>query len=84
MVKYWLKPILKKLGIPSKGVGLPAFRQRLATELADASVPIPVVQSQLRHADVKTTLRVYAHVVQLTQRDAMEQVGRKISTDCAD
>jgi hypothetical protein len=29
----------------------------------------------LRHADVKTTLRVYSHVIPQTQRDAMEQVG---------
>ena len=39
------------------------------------SVPLTVLQNQLRHADVKTTLRVYSHVIPQTQRDAMEQVG---------
>jgi hypothetical protein len=57
VVKYQLKPILKKLGIPSKDVGLHAFRHALATELADAAVPLPVLQTQMRHADVRTTLK---------------------------
>lgn len=78
VVKYWLKPILKKLGIPSHNVGLHAFRHGLATELADASVPLPVLQSQMRHADVRTTLRIYSHVIQQSQRDAMERVGQAL------
>ncbi len=28
-----------------------------------------------RHADVKTTLKIYAHVIPQSQRDAMEKVG---------
>jgi integrase len=67
--------VLKKLGIPSKDVALHAFRHGLATELAEASVPLTVLQNQLRHADVKTTLRVYSHVIPQTQREAMEQLG---------
>jgi integrase len=47
----------------------------LATELAEASVPLTVLQNQLRHADVKTTLKVYAHVIPQSQRDAMENIG---------
>src|SRR5262249_49167467 len=78
VVKYRLKPILEKLGISSRNVGLHAFRHGLATELADASVPLPVLQSQMRHADVRTTLRIYSHVVQQSQRDAMEQVSRQL------
>ncbi len=74
MVRVGLKPVLKKLGIPDKNTGLHAFRQGLATELAQAAVP-PVLQSQMRHADVKTTLRVYPHLIPQTQRDAIEQVS---------
>src|SRR4030095_13376858 len=44
LVKYVLKPILKKLGIPAHNTGLHAFRHGLATELANASVPLPVLQ----------------------------------------
>jgi integrase len=74
VVRIGLKPVLRKLGISTQA-GLHAFRHGLATELAEASVPIPVLQQQMRHADVKTTLKVYAHVIPQTQRDAMENIG---------
>jgi integrase-like protein len=64
--------------IPDKEVGLHAFRHGLATELANTNTPLPALQAQMRHADVRTTLRIYAHVVQQTQRDAME--GAAITT----
>ena len=76
MVKDGLKPVLRKLGIPSQEVGLHALRHGLATELAEAAVPIPVLQGQMRHADVRTTLRIYAHVIPESQRDALEKVGQ--------
>jgi integrase len=75
VVKYGLKPVLRKLKIPTKFAGLHAFRHGLATELADKSTPIPVMQQQMRHADVRTTLRVYAHVILQTQRDVMESIS---------
>ena len=75
VVKYGLKPVLTKLGIPTKFAGLHAFRHGLATELADRSTPIPVLQKQMRHADIRTTLKVYAHVIPQSQRDAMEAVS---------
>jgi integrase len=82
VVKYGLKPILRKLGIPTKNAGLHAFRHGLATELAESAVPLPVLQQQMRHADVRTTLKVYAHVIPQTHRDAMEDIGRRaIGTD---
>jgi integrase len=76
VVRVGLKPVLKTLGIAGSDVGLHAFRHGLATELAEASVPLTVLQNQLRHADVKTTLRVYSHVIPQTQRDAMGAAGR--------
>jgi Phage integrase family len=68
LVQYVLKPILQKLGIPEKRLGLHGFRHGLATELADSSVPLPVLQQQLRHADVRTTLRIYTRVIPESQR----------------
>jgi integrase len=56
-----------------------AFRHGLATELAEAAVPFSVLQQQLRHANAKTTLHIYAPA---SQRDAMAQVGNAISTPC--
>ncbi|HXN20515.1 MAG TPA: tyrosine-type recombinase/integrase, partial [Candidatus Binatus sp.] len=79
--KNSLKPILHKLGIPEKHCGLHAFRHGLATELAESCVPITVLQQQMRHADVKTTLRVYAHAIPESQRIAMERVSLSIGTE---
>jgi integrase len=78
IVEYSLKPILRKLGIPENDCGLHAFRHGLATELAESCVPITVLQQQMRHADVKTTLRVYAHAIPESQRNAMERVALSI------
>jgi hypothetical protein len=36
----------------------------------------------MRHADVRTTLKVYAHVIPQSQRDSMERIARRsIGTD---
>ena len=75
VVKCGLKPVPRKLGIPTANTGLHAFRHGLATELAESAVPLTVLQNQLRHADVKTTLKIYAHAIPQSQRDAMERVG---------
>ena len=81
VVRSGLKPILRKLGIPDENVGLHAFRHGLATELAE-SEPITVLQAQMRHADVRTTLKVYAHVIPQSQRDSMERIAnRSIGTN---
>jgi integrase len=77
VVKYGLKPVLKTLKMPTTEVGLHAFRHGLATELADSSAPLPVLQKQMRHADIRTTLKVYAHVISTTHRDFMESVGQR-------
>jgi integrase len=83
VVKYGLKPVLRKLGIPDRFVGLHSFRYGLATELADQSVPLPVLQKQMRHADVRTTLRVYARAIPESQRMAMESVAASTVTNVA-
>jgi integrase len=80
VVQYALKPLLRKLGVDN-GAGLHAFRHGLATELAEASVPITVLQTQMRHADVKTTLRVYTHIIPQSPREAMERAGMAIGTN---
>jgi integrase len=76
VVRSGLKPILRELGISAENVGLHAFRHGLATELAE-SEPITVLQTQMRHADVRTTLKIYAHVIPQSQRDSMERIARR-------
>lgn len=81
VVKYGLKRVLKQLGIPAEDAGLHAFRHGLATELAEQAVPLTVLQAQMRHADIKTTLRIYAHAIPQTHRDVMERLqGLSIGT----
>jgi integrase len=75
VVRLGLKPVLRKIGIPDEGIGLHAFRHGLATELANAGTPLPAFQAQMRHADIKTTLRVYAHVIPQAQREAVESAA---------
>jgi integrase len=74
VVKFGLRPILKKLGLPTLHAGLHAFRHGLGTALADARVSPKVVQSILRHTDIKTTLRFYVHVDEDVQREALAQI----------
>jgi integrase len=76
VVKYGLKPVLRKLNLPERNAGLHAFRHGLATELAETA-PITVLQAQMRHADVHTTLRVYAHVIPDSQRESMERIANR-------
>lgn len=52
-------------------------RDSQATELVESNVPLPVVQKQLRHADVATTLRVYSHAISETHRNVMEQLAQR-------
>jgi hypothetical protein len=75
VVRSGLKPILRKLKIADKGVSLHAFRHGLATELTETE-PITVLQTQMRHADVRTTLKVYAHGIPQSQRDSMERIAK--------
>jgi integrase len=74
-VRVGLKPILRQLGIPYRNTGLHAFRHGLSTALAERSTPIKILQNQMRHSDVRTTLKIYSHVIPQSHRDAMETVG---------
>jgi integrase len=52
VVKFGLKPLLRKLVLPTKDVGLHAFRNGLGTALANSKVSPKIVQQVLRHTDV--------------------------------
>lgn len=74
IVKFGLWPIPKRMGLLTHKAGLHAFRHGLGTALADARVSPKVVQSILRHTDIKTTLRFYVHVDSDVQREALERL----------
>jgi len=80
VVRFGLKPLLRKLGLPTKDVGLHAFRRGLGTALSNSKVSPKTVQQILRHTDIKTTFRYYVHSDAEAQRDALTSIG----TICTD
>jgi integrase len=75
VIKFGLRPVLKKLGIPP--CGLHAFRHGAASELLGRGALLTVVQKQLRHRDVKTTMR-YIHAPQDSQCRAVDLLAENI------
>lgn len=73
VVEYGLWPVLDLLGIPR--CGLHAFRHTHTSLLLDTGATPKVVQEQLRHADPRITLGVYAHVLGEAHREAVEKVA---------
>jgi integrase len=71
VVKFGLKPLLKRLKLSTKRVGLHAFRHGLGTALSDSKISSRTVQDILRHADLKTTFRYYVHSDMDAQRSAL-------------
>jgi hypothetical protein len=63
-VKHWRK---------GRRIGLHAFRHALASLLVQ-STGAAVAQRQLRHANARTTLEIYAHVLRDDHQEAMEQI----------
>jgi len=52
------------------------LRHAHATELLAAGVPVKSVSSRLGHADASTTLNVYAHALESTDRQAADLAGK--------
>jgi integrase len=75
VVKFGLKPLLRKLGLPTKDVGLHPFRNGLGTALANSKVSPKILQQVLRHTDIKTTFRYYVHSDTDAQRNALSQIA---------
>jgi integrase len=74
VVRCGLRPVLRKLGIPTHRAGMHAFRHGLGTALANSGASPAVVQRTLRHTDIKTTLRFYVHADAEVQRAALAQI----------
>lgn len=73
VVEYGLWPVLDLLAVPR--CGLHAFRHTHSSLLFDTGANPKVVQQQLRHADPRVTLGVYAHVLGDAHREAVEKVA---------
>ena len=73
VVEYGLWPVLDLLAIPR--CGLHAFRHTHTSLLLDSGASPKIVQEQLRHADPRVTLGVYAHVLGDAHRQAVDKVA---------
>jgi integrase len=79
VVEYGLWPVLDKLKIAR--AGMHAFRHCHASLLMDVGANPKVAQQQMRHADARTTLEAYAHVIGDAQREAVDRVGERLRPD---
>ena len=75
--------ISHRLGL--KGVRLHDLRHLHATQLLAAGVPVRTVSGRLGHANAATTLNVYAHFLEASDRDAADVIEGLLQspTDCA-
>jgi integrase len=62
-----------KLGL--QGVRLHDLRHLHATQLLAAGVPVRTVSGRLGHANAATTLNVYAHFLEASDRGAADVIG---------
>lgn len=79
--QHWCCEALRKYssraGIGS--IGWHVLRHTYATQLVAAGVPIPVIQQQLGHQDVSTTMR-YAHVIEGATHEAAERLDAFVTS----
>ena len=54
------------------------FRHINSSLMPDLQVPVTIAQEQLGHASISTTLNVYTHVVDASQRRAVEAVEDRL------
>jgi hypothetical protein len=73
LFEYGLWPVLDKLKI--KRAGMHAFRHCHASLLLDVGANPTVTKDQMRHSDARITLGIYGHVIDNSQRDAVNKVG---------
>jgi len=73
-VQAGLRRVLKTTGITKAYVTIHTLRHSYATHLLEAGVPLTVLQKQLGHKNIETTLR-YVHLSVPAQIDAVATVG---------
>jgi integrase len=73
ILKRHIQPAARKLGLPF--VNWRCLRTSHATWLVQAGADPKSVQGQMRHSRISTTLDIYAQIVPLAQRRALEQLS---------
>jgi Phage integrase family len=73
-----LKKLLAKAGLAD--IRFHDLRHSSASLLLGLGVHPKVVQELLGHMEISTTMNIYSHVLPTMQRDAMEQLNRKLQS----
>jgi integrase len=78
--------VLRRFHRLATAAGLPpcrlhSIRHAHATALLEAGVPIEVVSKRMRHADISTTLALYAHKTRKLDREVAEKAASLLSQD---
>jgi integrase len=73
ILKRHIQPLAKKLGI-KKRIGWHTFRRTYASLLSHNHEDVKVVQELLRHANVTTTMNLYAQAFSERARQAQNNV----------
>lgn len=73
-----LKKLLTKAGLPD--IRFHDLRHSAASLLLSLGIHPKVVQELLGHMEISTTMNIYSHVFPTMQRDAMEQLNRKLQS----
>ncbi|MCK5806178.1 MAG: tyrosine-type recombinase/integrase [Lentisphaeria bacterium] len=74
-VQGGLRRYLKRAGVTKSRVSIHTLRHSYATHLLEAGVPLTVLQKQLGHENITTTLR-YVHLSREAQVDSAQIVDR--------
>lgn len=71
---YWLQKFCQKENLPFRGIH--AFRHSFATQaILNAKVDLKTVSAILGHAQTSTTLEIYAHAIQQSNAQALDDVA---------
>jgi len=77
LVKRKLRPLCVRLGIEPGG--LHAFRHFNGSIMDEIGVPMKVRQKRLGHANAETTLGIYTHAVDETDRQVAQRIGALVA-----
>jgi integrase len=77
ILKRFIKPAASKLGLSF--VNWRCLRTSHATWLVQAGADAKSVQGQMRHSRISTTMDIYAQIVPLTQRRALEKLSQFVN-----
>lgn len=76
VLRHTLHPLTLKLEIPTGGFH--AFRHQMASLMVSSGANPKVTQAQLGHAQIGTTMNVYARVLHGDHREAIEKVSQSL------